>query len=153
MRWRDRLIGVVLGAIIGIGIVTAFVFLYSEQTVDAPSLSGGDGNARGGQSGGGAGSFGAHREPPPIAHVSVIGGAPPTTGPAELHYRKGDVVRLRVTSDASIGRLVLLGYGISFNVAADEPELIRFKASKAGNFPLIVAVSHIDVARITVGQP
>src|SRR6266511_4171146 len=125
MRWRDRLNGVVLGAIIGIGIVTAFVFLYSEQTVDAP---------------------------PPIAHVSVIGGAPPTTGPAELHYRKGDVVRLRVTSDASIGRLVLLGYGISFNVAADEPELIRFKASKAGNFPLIVAVSHIDVARITVGQ-
>jgi hypothetical protein len=146
MRWRDRLIGVVLGAILGIGIVTAFVFLYSEQTVDAPSLSGG---------GPGAGSDGAgrpHAKPPPVADVSVIGGAPPPSGPAELQYGRGDLVRLRVISDASVG-VELLGYGISRTVVADQPELIRFKASKAGNFPLIVADSHIDVARITVGRP
>jgi hypothetical protein len=146
MRWRDRLIGVVLGAILGIGIVTAFVFLYSEQTVDAPSLSGG---GRGAGSGGGGRP---HHEPPPVADVSVIGGAPPSSGPVELHYGRGDLVRLRVISDASVG-VELLGYGISRTVVADQPELIRFNASKAGNFALIVSASHIDVARITVGRP
>jgi len=39
MRWRDRLIGIALGTALGVGVVTAFVFLYSDQTVDAPSLS------------------------------------------------------------------------------------------------------------------
>jgi len=145
MRWRDRLIGVVLGAILGIGIVTAFVFLYSEQTVDAPSLAGGHGAG----SGGGGRS---HHEPPPVADVSVIGGAPPSSGPVELHDGRGGLVRLRVISDASVD-VELLGYGISRTVVADQPELIRFNASKAGNFPLIVSASHIDVARITVGRP
>ena len=50
MRWRDRVIGIVLGLILGVGIVTGFVFIYSEETVDAPSISeeGGGGRARGG---------------------------------------------------------------------------------------------------------
>jgi uncharacterized membrane protein required for colicin V production len=38
--WRDRIIGIVLGVILGIAVILAFVFLFSEQTVDAPSLSG-----------------------------------------------------------------------------------------------------------------
>ena len=53
MRWHDRVIGVVLGLILGVGIVTGFVFIYSEETIDAPSISeeGGDGQARGGGQG------------------------------------------------------------------------------------------------------
>ena len=35
MRWHDRVIGVVVGLILGIGIVTGFVFIYSEETIDA----------------------------------------------------------------------------------------------------------------------
>jgi len=87
-----------------------------------------------------------------VRTVQVIGGAPPETGPAELHYRKDGLVRLRVDSDLTID-LELLGYGISRTVDAGQPELIRFRATKAGNFPLIVTASHIDVARITVGRP
>jgi hypothetical protein len=143
VRWRDRVIGIVLGLILGVGIVTGFVFLYSEETIDAPSISGeGGGEARGGGRSSGS--------PPPVTTVRVIGGVPPASGPAELQYRRDDVVRLRVVSDATIG-VELIGYGIDRTIAAGEPALIRFKASKPGNFPLVVTASHIDVARITVG--
>ena len=146
MRWRDRVIGVVLGLILGVGIVTGFVFIYSEETVDAPSISGegGDGEARGaGQSSG---------SPPPVATVRVIDGVPPASGPAELHYRRDEVVRLRVVSDGTVG-VELMGYGIDRTIAAGEPALIRFKASKPGSFPLVVAASLIDIATITRRRP
>jgi hypothetical protein len=146
VRWRDRVIGIVLGLILGVGIVTGFVFIYSEQTVDAPSISA--------EGGGGKAGGGRHRSgsPPPVATVRVIDGAPPASGPAELHYRRDEVVRLRVVSDAAVG-IELIGYGIDRTIAAGKPALIRFKASKPGNFPLVVAASRIDVARITVGAP
>ncbi len=40
-RWGDRLLGIVLGLVIGIAIVAVFVFVFSAETVDAPSLEGG----------------------------------------------------------------------------------------------------------------
>ena len=146
MRWRDRVIGIVLGLILGAGIVTGFVFIYSEETVDAPSISqdGGGGEARRG--GGDSGS------PSPVATVRVINGAPPASGPAELRYRRDEVVRLRVVSDETLG-VQLMGYGIDRTIAAGEPALIKFKASKSGSFPLVVTGSFIDVARVTVGGP
>ncbi len=146
MRWHDRAIGIVVGLILGVGIVTGFVFIYSEETIDAPSLSeeGGDGQARGGGEG--------PPELPPVATVRVVDGVPPPSGPAELHYRRDEVVRLRVVSDGTVG-VELLGYGIERTVAAGEPALIRFKASRPGDFPLVVTASRIDVARISVGTP
>jgi len=146
VRWRDRVIGIVLGLILGVGIVTAFVFVYSERTVDAPSISGrrGGGAARGGGEG--------KPSPPPVATVRVINGAPPPSGPAELHYGKDELVRLRVISDGTVG-VELMGYGIDRTIEAGKPAMISFKASKPGNFPLIVTASHIDVAQITVGGP
>ncbi len=38
MRRGDRLIGIVLGIALGIAIVAVFVFVFSEDTVDAPSI-------------------------------------------------------------------------------------------------------------------
>ena len=39
MRRRgDRLIGIVLGIVLGIAIVAVFVFVFSGDTVDAPSI-------------------------------------------------------------------------------------------------------------------
>lgn len=37
-RRGDLLIGIVLGLAIGVAIVAIFVFVFSEETVDAPSL-------------------------------------------------------------------------------------------------------------------
>ena len=34
----DRLIGIVLGLLLGLAIVAIFVFVFSEDTVDAPSI-------------------------------------------------------------------------------------------------------------------
>ena len=42
-RWSDRLLGILLGLVIGIAIVAVFVFVFSEETVDAPSLDEGNG--------------------------------------------------------------------------------------------------------------
>lgn len=39
-RRSDRVIGVVLGLLLGIAIVVAFVFLGGEETIDAPGLEG-----------------------------------------------------------------------------------------------------------------
>jgi hypothetical protein len=36
----DRLIGVVLGLLLGIAIVIVFVFVFSEQAVDDPAVDG-----------------------------------------------------------------------------------------------------------------
>ena len=42
MRRRgDRLIGIVLGIVLGIAIVAVFVFVFSSDTVDAPSIHNG----------------------------------------------------------------------------------------------------------------
>jgi hypothetical protein len=42
-RWGDRMLGIILGLVIGIAIVAVFVFVFSEETVDAPSLEDGAG--------------------------------------------------------------------------------------------------------------
>jgi hypothetical protein len=147
MRGRERIAGVALGLILGVGIVTAFVFIYSEQTVDAPSIENGHGGAGSPADRHGAGGKSSR---PPVATIRIVGGAPPAAGPAELRYGQGDAVSLRVLSDAAVG-VELLGYGIARTVPAGRPTLIEFKASRRGNFPLLVSGSHIDVARITVG--
>jgi uncharacterized membrane protein required for colicin V production len=36
--WRDRMLGIFIGLVIGIAIVAVFVFVFSEETVDAPSI-------------------------------------------------------------------------------------------------------------------
>lgn len=157
MDWRDRTIGIVLGVILGAGVVVAFVFFLSEQTVDAPSLS--TEQAPVGAEPPGHPEPQRHQErskrspepaPPPVATVRIVGGAPPRGGPAELHYARGDVIRLKVVSDTTI-EVELTGYGLTRTVPANQPAEIDAAASRSGTFGLIVAESNIDVARITVG--
>lgn len=38
IRRADRAVGIVLGVALGIAIVAIFVFVFSEETVDAPSI-------------------------------------------------------------------------------------------------------------------
>lgn len=42
MRHRDRAIGILLGLLIGIAIVVVFVFVFSGETIDEPSILGGE---------------------------------------------------------------------------------------------------------------
>ncbi len=52
MRWGDRVVAIVLGMLLGVGIVALFVFVYSERTVDAPSIARADRPRRGRRSAG-----------------------------------------------------------------------------------------------------
>lgn len=40
MARGDRAIGIVAGVVLGLLVIVLFVFVFSEQTVDAPSLGG-----------------------------------------------------------------------------------------------------------------
>jgi hypothetical protein len=144
---KDRAIGVVAGVVLGIAIVVVFVFFGSEGTIDAPRISHGATTT----------TTRTHPKPNPKpsgpkivrAKVTIAGGAPPTSGPAQVVAHQNDSVKLEVSSDASVG-VELLGYGIATTIESGKPSVISFKAAKTGNFPLIVSASHIAVAQIRV---
>ncbi len=101
-----------------------------------------------GRAGGGDNGNQGRPGPPPLATIRIVGGAPPPAGPAELDYHRGQLVRLRLVSDATV-TLQLVGYGLDATVEAGRPRKLGFRARKAGDFPLVVATSHIDVATVT----
>ena len=124
---------------LGIGVVTAFVFWGSESTIDAPRISGIDTGepASGGQ--------GAHN---PV--VRVIGGAPPKSGPVTLRFRQGQEVRIEFDSDSATG-IEVPGYGISETIDAGRSS-VSFAGRKAGRFPVIATASHIGVATLRISR-
>jgi hypothetical protein len=51
-RWTDRLIGITVGIVLGLGVLVYFVFVHSEGTIDAPQVNtGGTATRTSGQSG------------------------------------------------------------------------------------------------------
>ena len=151
--WGDRIVGVVFGLALGVGIVAIFVFVFSEQTIDSASISP-------------TGTATTTREPPSGAQhqgggnsaakpasvegtVTVLGGAPPESGPAHVDAHEGDTVTLTIDSDGAVS-VELIGYGITRSIPASSPTPIRFKATHAGNFALINTATHIAVAQLRV---
>jgi hypothetical protein len=136
----ERAIGIVLGLILGVGVVTAFVFLGSEETIDAPRISG------------------VETQPQPdlslpererLPAVRVIDGAPPPSGPVRLDFERGKRVRFRVVSDAPVG-IAIPGYGLSSTV--DSGTFVSFRATRAGEFPVIVSASNIRIASLRISR-
>lgn len=162
-RGLDRALGIVLGVVLGVGIVTAFVFLGSEDTIDAPRISGEGGIGAGGGEGaqkqeqrsrqqkaqgrqdeaGQAQSAGAASLP----LVTVIGGAPPASGPPRLDFKLGGRVRFRISTDAPVA-IEIPGYGIAETVGSDA--VISFRATRPGQFPVIASASHIGIASLRI---
>jgi hypothetical protein len=141
-RWIDRIVGVLLGILLGLGVIVVFVFYGSEGTIDAPRISGVD---TGKPSSGGP--FGGRKRAP---LVTVIGGAPPSSGPVRLDYRQGGQAVFVVDSDAAI-TIAIPGYGVRRAIPRGRAT-IAFAARKAGQFPVIVAASHIDIATMRVAR-
>jgi hypothetical protein len=134
-------VGLALGLVLGLAVVAAFVFLGSEDTIDAPRITGVPARAHK-----------ANAEPRPgLAHgipaIRISGGAPPPSGPRHLVFRQGRQVRFRVLTDISL-TLRVLGYGISRDVTTGS--VISFRARRAGQFPVVVSFSHINVALLQV---
>jgi hypothetical protein len=164
-RWLDWVLGIGLGLVIGLGVLVYFVFVHSEGTIDAPSINEG---ATTGQTTTlpGESSLPAHpgspeeaAQPPakkprkqkPVPVVKVIGGAPPIdSGPKQLTFHKGEKVRFEIETDEPFSFEIR---GLDIKQSIEESSIISFKASKAGQFPVIATATLIGVADLQIKPP
>ncbi len=157
-----------VGLLLGLGILVYFVFGHSEGTIDAPKLSGGgagqsaappSSRPRDSRSTEGSGAAaGPAAEPPakstpsgkarPVPVVKVVGGAPPTgAGPKQLTFRQGERVRFEIETDEPFS-FEIRGLGIKETI--DRSSIVAFKATKAGQFPVIASATRIGVADLLI---
>lgn len=164
-RWTDRILGIALGIVLGLGVLAYFVFVHSEGTIDAPKVNGsGSGQTAGGESPPGEASLpaqpGSPEEPAeapkpkdepqkkPVPVVKVIGGAPPIgTGPKQLKFTKGEKVRFEIDTNEPF-TFEIKGLGVTQSI--EKSSVISFKATKAGQFPVISTTTLIGVADLLI---
>jgi hypothetical protein len=175
-RWTDRILGILVGVVLGLGVLVYFVFVHSEGTIDAPKVKEGKGATTTG--GGEAESNlpahpGSPEEPveespggkqegtgepgeggqssggsKPIPVVKVIGGAPPTgSGPKQLRFTKGEKVRFEIESSEPFS-FEIKGLGITQTI--ESTSTISFRATKTGQFPVIATATLIGVADLQI---
>jgi heme/copper-type cytochrome/quinol oxidase subunit 2 len=161
-RWTDRILGIVLGLVIGLGVLVYFVFVHSEGTIDAPKVN--EGGATTGQT-----TTEPRTTPTPpsqstpkppaeekhqpqqVPVVKVIGGAPPTdAGPKQLTFHKGEKVRFEIETSEPFS-FEIKGLGIEQTI--QNSSVISFKATKAGQFPVIATATLIGVADLIIKPP
>jgi hypothetical protein len=172
-RWIDRLLGIAIGIVLGLGVLVYFVFFQSEGTIDAPKVNIAEsGQTAGGESlpgeggsnegngtrpahpgspeepAGGEGRPGGAAKPKPVPVVKVIGGAPPIgAGPKQLNFIKGEKVRFEIDTDEPF-TFEIKGLGITQSL--EQSSIISFKATKAGQFPVISTTTLIGVADLLI---
>jgi hypothetical protein len=155
-RWLDWVLGIVLGVVIGLGVLVYFVFVHSEGAIDAPSI---DESATTGQTTTPAQPEPSAPKPPakkpqeqkPVPIVKVIGGAPPTdSGPKQLTFHKGEKVRFEIETDEPFSFEIR---GLNIKQSIEESSIISFKATKAGQFPVIATATVIGVADLQIKPP
>jgi cell division protein FtsN len=167
-RWADRIIGIVVGVVLGLGVLVYFVFVHSEGTIDAPKVNEGKAESNlpahpgspekpaeddpggspqpAGESKGGEPGTAETTEAVPV--VKVIGGAPPTgSGPKQLHFTKGEKVRFVIETSEPFS-FEIKGLGITQSI--ESTSTVAFKATKAGQFPVIATATLIGVADILI---
>ncbi|HTT95885.1 MAG TPA: hypothetical protein VMF55_14525 [Solirubrobacterales bacterium] len=154
-RWIDRLAGIAIGIVLGLGVLVYFVFVHSEGTIDAPKVNEGKPGASA------PAHPGSPREPasPPTKEqrqekprptpvVKVIGGAPPTgSGPKQLHFTKGEKVSFVIETSEPFS-FEIKGLGIARSI--ERTSTISFEATKAGQFPVIATATLIGVADLLI---
>jgi hypothetical protein len=163
-RWVDWVLGIGLGLVIGLGVLVYFVFVHSEGTIDAPKVN--EGGATAGQTttggsttptppaegteGTGEGEAPGRPQPTkkPVPIVKVIGGAPPTAaGPKQLTFRKGEKVRFEIETDEPFSFEIK---GLNIQQSIETSSIISFKATTAGQFPVIATATLIGVADLRI---
>jgi hypothetical protein len=162
-RWTDRILGIAIGILLGLGVLVYFVFVHSEGTIDAPKVTG----SGSGQTLPGEGSAPEHPGSPeepaeeaqktkskpkpqkkPVPVVKVIGGAPPIgAGPKQLNFTKGEKVRFEIDTNEPF-TFEIKGLGITQSI--EKSSVIAFKATKAGQFPVISTTTLIGVADLLI---
>ncbi len=158
-RWLDWVLGIGLGLVIGLGLLVYFVFVHSEGTIDAPKVneSGQTTTAttpteprspEGSEQGAPTTPEAPAKQPRQIPVVQVIGGAPPTAaGPKQLTFRKGEKVRFEIETDEPFSFEIR---GLNIKQSIEESSIISFKATRAGQFPVIASTTLIGVADLRI---
>jgi hypothetical protein len=160
-RWTDRLLGIAVGIVLGLGVLVYFVFVHSEGTIDAPKVNG----SEPGQTVPAEGALPAHPGSPeepaeeapkpknephkkPVAVVKVIGGAPPIgAGPKQLDFTVGEKVRFEIDTNEPF-TFEIKGLGVTRSI--EESSIVSFKATKPGQFPVISTTTLIGVADLLI---
>jgi hypothetical protein len=88
------------------------------------------------------------RAPPAVEHIRVRNGAA-VGGIRKIGVEKGDVLRLRVTSDAE-HEVHVHGYDIFRTAAPGRPARFRFEADIEGVFEIELEGTHEQIARLAV---
>jgi hypothetical protein len=141
-RWTDRILGIAVGILLGLGVLVYFVFVHSEGTIDAPKSP--EEPAKEAQ------KPKKKPKPPqkPVPVVKVIGGAPPIgAGPKELNFTKGEKVRFEIDTNEPF-TFEIKGLGVTQSI--EKSSVISFKATKAGQFPVISTTTLIGVADLLI---
>jgi hypothetical protein len=160
-RWTDRIVGIVVGVVLGLGVLVYFVFVHSEGTIDAPSIKGGESTQSSTAEGEANSSVPAHPGSPqqpanetpekkskPVPVVRVTGGAPPTgAGPKQLTFHKGEKVAFEIETNEPFTFEIR---GLNITQSIDSSSIIRFKATTKGQFPVISTTTLIGVADLLV---
>jgi hypothetical protein len=171
-RWADRIIGITIGVVLGLGVLVYFVFVHSEGTIDAPKINGTESGAASNRSPGESQLPGesesspAHpgspqqpategpnpkpspAEPRPVPIVKVVGGAPPTgSGPKRLNFKQGERIRFEIETDEPFS-FEIRGLGVKQSI--ESSSIISFKAHKSGQFPVISTATLIGVADLLI---
>ncbi len=160
-RWTDRILGIAIGILLGLGVLIYFVFVHSEGTIDAPKVNS-SGSA---QTLPAEGTLPAHPGSPeepaeeapkpkneptkkPVPVVKVIGGAPPIgAGPKQLNFTVGEKVRFEIDTNEPF-TFEIKGLGVTQSI--EESSIVSFKATKAGQFPVISTTTLIGVADLLI---
>jgi hypothetical protein len=165
-RWTDRIIGITIGVVLGLGVLVYFVFVHSEGTIDAPKISGPESGKSTSEVPGeslpthpgspeqpatpesGTTGTGSKNKPKPVPVVEVIGGAPPTgSGPKQLHFRQGEKVRFEIETDEPFSFEIRV---LNVKKSIESSSIISFKATKSGQFPVIATATLIGVADLLI---
>jgi heme/copper-type cytochrome/quinol oxidase subunit 2 len=159
--WTDRLLGIAIGILLGLGVLIYFVFVHSEGTIDAPKVNS-SGSA---QTLPAEGTLPAHPGSPeepaeeapkpkneptkmPVPVVKVIGGAPQIgAGPKQLNFTVGEKVRFEIETNEPF-TFEIKGLGVTQSIEASS--IVSFKATKAGQFPVISTTTLIGVADLLI---
>jgi hypothetical protein len=134
-RWLDRVIGVVLGLVLGIGLIVVFVFEGSEETIDAPRISGTESRPQ--------------RSPQArVPLVRVVDGKPPARGPVRVDFEQRQRARIAIDSNRSLA-IEIVGYGVTRRVQQGRT-LVSFQAKRAGQYPIVIATTMVEIATLRV---
>lgn len=142
----DRRLGIGIGLLLGVAAVILFVFVLSDDTVDAPAVN----DTTRAQTTTGDQPKTKPEKPaePPLPTIEVVGGQP-TGGVETLEVDKGETVEFLVRSDVA-EHVHVHGYDLFEDIAAGGNVKFSFVAEIDGIFEVELEDSATQIAELRV---